>query len=378
MVVDTTEFHGSLRLVSDAWKRLLDLSRDGRLELGVPEVVLREAERQFRKALAREVATIDDAASSLKALSKEAQVIARQAHSDIKKIVDMDADWAAVRQRLQEHSAEILPIPHASIEDVLTRDLRTRRPFDCAGKGFRDTLIWLSIVEYVQAYDVDEVVFITGNSGDFSHSKAKPNTPHADLVDDLAASGRKVDLVLYASIKEFLAYEHPTRLESALQTVGADSSLSEVHEPTLREVVEDAIFGWVDTNFPGTEIGDEDDIRFEWAVQSSVPLQVTDLTVMGSDVNRNSVDMHQYDEYEGGAVLLRVEVGAELDLEGFMFKPDWYVLGDSAPVSLLDADWNDHMVEVAVRPECTLVFDVLADEAMADIQELTFADILAV
>ena len=63
---------------------------------------------------------------------------------------------------------EYAGVPHA---DVVQRALKRRKPFDAEGDvGYRDCLLWLSLVRHLAARDgsdSEEVIFVSGNWRDF-------------------------------------------------------------------------------------------------------------------------------------------------------------------------------------------------------------------
>jgi hypothetical protein len=68
-------------------------------------------------------------------------------------------------------------IPHS---DIVKRDLSRRRPFQQSGKGYRDTLLWETIVRGYILPDALTVI-VTQNSRDFSGGV---DTLHKDLLQD--------------------------------------------------------------------------------------------------------------------------------------------------------------------------------------------------
>ncbi len=77
---------------------------------------------------------------------------------------------------------EILPLPNIDISSVVDRSIRLKRPFQKGGTGFKDFLIWRSIVELVQSSPENEIDFISHNPKDF----AENGRLHTDLLEDLA------------------------------------------------------------------------------------------------------------------------------------------------------------------------------------------------
>ena len=63
-------------------------------------------------------------------------------------------------------------MPQVSHADLVERDLSSRKPFSPTGKGYRDALIWESVVELcTDLTDADTLIFVTDNKSDFCHGR---------------------------------------------------------------------------------------------------------------------------------------------------------------------------------------------------------------
>lgn len=75
--------------------------------------------------------------------------------------------------RLNEWGILTLKLPDVPHAEILAKDIGRRKPFDDSGRGYRDALIWHSILEFAQQEETDgdapeEVYFVTDNSSDFA------------------------------------------------------------------------------------------------------------------------------------------------------------------------------------------------------------------
>jgi hypothetical protein len=87
---------------------------------------------------------------------------------------------------------------------VVDRALACKRPFLEGEKGYRDTLIWLSLLEHIKVTDSqDEIVFITANSKDFFESGSK-DTFHPDLITDIQALPTSISIKAFSSPAAFV------------------------------------------------------------------------------------------------------------------------------------------------------------------------------
>jgi hypothetical protein len=97
---------------------------------------------------------------------------------------------SSLRERLLASGAELLPWPAVAHRAVVERILGGRRPTR-KDAGYRDTLIWETLLEYVVANRPEEVVFVTANVRDFCEGERL----HPHLVQDLARAGFPEDFV---------------------------------------------------------------------------------------------------------------------------------------------------------------------------------------
>jgi hypothetical protein len=87
----------------------------------------------------------------------------------------------------------VLPYPAVPHRQVVARALARRRPFDPRGRGgYRDTLIWESVLELARQGGVAHVVLVTRNHKDFAAGDG--SGWHADLRADLVGLSARVDL----------------------------------------------------------------------------------------------------------------------------------------------------------------------------------------
>lgn len=84
----------------------------------------------------------------------------------------------------KENNIDIEDYPkELTIHDVLNRVLSRKKPFkkDGGDAGFKDFLIWLTVIEIAKKYPNDTINFITSNKKDFTNDK----NLHEDLIEDL-------------------------------------------------------------------------------------------------------------------------------------------------------------------------------------------------
>jgi len=87
--------------------------------------------------------------------------------------------------------------------ELVARAIKRIMPFKTNEKGFRDTLIWLSLLEYLKIEDtVGEIVFISKNSEDFFDEK-KQNF-HLDLLRDIERYKLRCTIHPFLDLESFI------------------------------------------------------------------------------------------------------------------------------------------------------------------------------
>ena len=82
-----------------------------------------------------------------------------------------------MRGELSTIGIVVLPLPSVSQEIMMKRDLAIRKPFDPTGKGYRDTLIWLTFIGWVKDEVIlsapERVVLVSDDSRGLTNSRAE-------------------------------------------------------------------------------------------------------------------------------------------------------------------------------------------------------------
>lgn len=174
-------------------ERYLSRSTD---QLIIPQVVIEEVIRHFRRAYAKSL-------SSYRYAKRTLQYIGRDLN-DLPEAEEVLQEYRAILlARLEELDAKILPIPDIEVNELLKRDLAERKPFSPSGKGFRDSLIWESIILDAKS-SPDEIALIS-NDGAFTSGHKESNfSLHPHLADDLQTLGLDdISIKVYPDLNVF-------------------------------------------------------------------------------------------------------------------------------------------------------------------------------
>lgn len=197
IILDTNILFNDLLLIGSQLMLLEKYLSWNDVELCIPEVVIQEIMRHFRKKY-------EEAQTSYTQLSGIFSLVDQELEPVLEAYQAVEEYKEKLFTRLSELNVHILPLPSTSIESLLSRDIDERKPFDTTGKGFRDTLIWESILE--DALNHDRNIVLITNDNDFSTKVHDRNQfdLHDDLKEDLEFRNLSLErFLIKRSLHEF-------------------------------------------------------------------------------------------------------------------------------------------------------------------------------
>jgi predicted nucleic acid-binding protein len=184
VVLDTNILVANFR-PGNALRRLLDGARTGQLELLIPDLAIKEAVNKHREQSEKAVRELDRAAAELRRLG-----IADLDPAPITPKAACVVYEARLRRALTDARARILPTVNVPHDRLIDRALARQKPFDHRGAGYRDALLWETILHEARTAPL---VFCTTDRGDFTTN----GTLAPELAEDLLGidpSGKAVAL----------------------------------------------------------------------------------------------------------------------------------------------------------------------------------------
>jgi predicted nucleic acid-binding protein len=200
VVVDSnTIVRGAWRLDSPAWKVLLHQAASGHIRLLVPELVLREAVGRFVDEVERRHSAADREARKLNELTGQ-----ERATTPATSLADVATGYkTTLREKLSEFGVEMVDLPEIRLGDLVQRAITRTKPFDERGSGFRDAILWETVVALMRANPDSSAVLISNDRKAFADAGDTCQL-HPNLRRELGQRGVSKSLELAETVDSYL------------------------------------------------------------------------------------------------------------------------------------------------------------------------------
>ena len=325
---------------SARFRTLLSASAAAGYTVYIPRVAIAETAGKFSRELDRH------SQSARRTLGQLSRLLGERPESpDLK--IDPEAETTlfeeALLEQLSDADVSILPYPEVAHEELANRAISRKRPFDEKGSGYRDALIWFSILRLASESD-DPILLV---AGDEDFGDGKKGVLHSDLIDDLICNGHPHDRVL---------------LSKSLAQV-----IDEYIRPSLTEIF------WVDPQATlmilAFDIQDsvESAIEYEYEDQEWDPQELglppecvePDLEKVKWLELINVVDVRQLPNHK---FLVRVEASVLATFEVFLLRSNSRILREDPRFRVTQLDWNAESWTVDVILALRAVVDLVVHE----------------
>ena len=199
IIIDSNIFHDDYALKGTLLRILFEYLRKTGFRMVIPEVVYLEIVNKVRESIIAAAEANNKRVRDLEqktGLSVSPIIYQPDIDEQVKKYEDF------LRGRLDRVGATIAEIPSISHKSIIDRDLERKKPFTKTGKGYRDALIWETILQ-IASGEEDPIIFISKNSNDFANDEKKGL--HPDLYLDLSVRGIDFSKTALFSTSDFFA-----------------------------------------------------------------------------------------------------------------------------------------------------------------------------
>ncbi|MCK0134916.1 PIN domain-containing protein [Arenibacter sp. S6351L] len=193
--IDSNIFYNNWYLESANFKSFLNYVERTNTKILISEIVCREVDNSFLTEMASLQQTFKIA------LNRSKSLMNKSLNLDLK---ELDTSYS-LRQIILKNTKKVVYLPFDNIENsiLVDRAIKRIKPFQDKDKGFRDSLIWLSLLEYLQKQKGSEkVIFINNNASDFFNNDK--TDLHSDLKNDIEEAQLKNDFKVFKSINDFI------------------------------------------------------------------------------------------------------------------------------------------------------------------------------
>lgn len=198
IILDTNILRSDFLLKSKHFKSLIDYSRKTGSVIVLPQLVLEELSALYEKNIRDCHKNAHSAFENLNSLLKEP--IATLTHNLSYETLCKEYIWY-VERKLSVHWLSKPDYKDYYLKQLVYKSINRIKPFSDKGEGFRDGIIWLTIVDYIKLHgSYEEYTFISNNTRDFSDYSG--NGLHYDLLSDIKPFNSKFNY--YKSLSEFL------------------------------------------------------------------------------------------------------------------------------------------------------------------------------
>lgn len=199
--IDTNIFFNNWYLRNPNFSVLANYLENNRATMLLSEVVQKEVEAKFE----------EEREKVMKRLTVDLRRATDFQHEPVlleMPALDADFNFLKVLEGCFKN-VDMISVEAVSCGELVPRAINATRPFREGEKGFRDTLIWMSLLAYLKKLGQRNLrlLLVTANSYDFFDKSPAGAVLHSDLQKDLHEHGLKIDIVPYTSVRSLIEQE---------------------------------------------------------------------------------------------------------------------------------------------------------------------------
>lgn len=355
IIIDTNAIHLDFKLNKARIVTLCNTSTILGHEIFIPEVVIDEIVKQYDEKAEEYINSFNKA---LKKLSDLSTSPITQTPIDAKGFISNYRN--ELNNRIKQLGIGIIPYPNTGHKIMVARELGKKKPFKDSTKGYRDALIWDSVMEHTQKYSSNcGIIFLTANSKDFADKDKKGL--HTDLIADCISNGiPPTSIRLVTDIQNFIDNEiilRSTELKEKFNQLQQDGGLGDIDFIQLIQdyISKDMLDNLISSNdfdsYPGYAPGLYENPEI-------------------SSIEKVSCSFNTIREISSDTILIQSEVSVQVDLDCFIFRADLPLIDDSKFPTIIDYEWNDHYVLASDSATFKFQFNILTDTNFKNVKSI--------
>lgn len=355
IIIDTNVIHLDFKLNKARIVTLCNTSTILGHEIFIPEVVIDEIVKQYDEKAEEYINSFNKA---LKKLSELSTSPITQTPIDAKGFISNYRN--ELNNRIKQLGIGIIPYPNTGHKIMVARELGKKKPFKDSTKGYRDALIWDSVMEHTQKYSSNcGIIFLTANSKDFADKDKKDL--HTDLIADCISNGIPTTSIrLVTDIQNFIDNEiilRSTELKEKFNQLQQDGGLGDIDFIQLIQdyISKDMLDNLISSNdfdsYPGYAPGLYENPEI-------------------TSIEKVSCSFNTIREISSDTILIQSEVSVQVDLDCFIFRADLPLIDDSKFPTIIDYEWNDHYVLASDSATFKFQFNILTDTNFKNVKSI--------
>ncbi|KAA5311487.1 MULTISPECIES: PIN domain-containing protein [Bacteroidaceae] len=355
IIIDTNVIHLDFKLNKARIVTLCNTSTILGHEIFIPEVVIDEIVKQYDEKAEEYINSFNKA---LKKLSDLSTSPITQTPIDAKGFISNYRN--ELNNRIKQLGIGIIPYPNTGHKIMVERELGKKKPFKDSTKGYRDALIWDSVMEHTQKYSSNcGIIFLTANSKDFADKDKKDL--HTDLIADCISNGIPTTSIrLVTDIQNFIDNEiilRSTELKEKFNQLQQDGGLGDIDFIQLIQdyISKDMLDNLISSNdfdsYPGYAPGLYENPEI-------------------TSIEKVSCSFNTIREISSDTILIQSEVSVLVDLDCFIFRADLPLIDDSKFPTIIDYEWNDHYVLASDSATFKFQFNILTDTNFKNVKSI--------
>ena len=266
-----------------------------------------------------------------------------------KKVADLDllyenklfSKW--INKVINFDNLEVLPYPKISLEEIVRASYKLKKPFKENGEGYKDYIIWESIVSYINNHEGnEEFYFLTGNVRDFCVKKDDKLMLHEDLTRHIDEEKRPI--VVYTNLKDYFDEKIRCQLNGINVSDVPDLSLEKLKK-IAEEKVEESLAYYSTYGIEGLQFAN-------------------DVTVSG--VHGVTIEDWEAAELDQNEFLISFSGKVEVEADGFIEKHE-YFMDEYEELFINDPDWNERVMAVSQTIETPFRLEMIYSKCDANV-----------
>lgn len=227
IILDTNIFRNDFFLKSQDFEVLKDYLKKTDSKLIVPQIILEELKGLYIRTLNENLANLE---------KNKIAINQNLNRSFIEKFeLDLDEEVTKyiefIKEKLEINDSNIIAYKNEYLPEIIKRAINREKPFRDGDEGFRDSIIWLTILDHCKISHEKQVVFISNNVKDFGDINNKNTTElHQTLKEECDNFGIKVNY--FRNPKDFIE-----RHSNKIDLINYDWLSEKLDEDWLSDVV---------------------------------------------------------------------------------------------------------------------------------------------